>query len=275
MRMASRSRLVKPRTLERVARYGLLTRALLHGIVALLAIQVAWGRRGEPADKRGALETIAHQPFGRALLIAVALGCACYAAWRLLRAVSPLGARRPKGERAIEIGRRAGYVLRGLLYASIALGAMRLVSGTGGDDRLDEVDSTARLMQLPLGRALVGAVGLGYLVAAVRSVWRGVRGEYREQLALGEMSVRERRAATTTAVAGLCARAVVWTLVGAFLVLAAVRVDPSETVGLDGALRTVGAAPWGRVLLTVLALGLLGYAAFGFIEARHRRVARS
>jgi hypothetical protein len=267
--MPSATTLSRTTTLDRVARIGLLTRALLHGVVAIIALQIAWGMGTAPADKRGALETIAVQPFGRTLLVAVAIGCACYAAWRLLRAAVPSRSKR----RAVAWGKRAGYLLRGLLYAWVAYGTLRLLAGTGGEDRLDEVDATARLMSLPLGRVLVGAVGLGFLAAGVRTAWRGISGAYRKTLEMGQMSAREKKTVQVAAVLGLCARAVVWTLVAAFLLLAALRHDPTETVGLDGALRTVGAAPWGRGLLTLLALGLLAYAAYGVIEARHRRVA--
>jgi len=270
MQMVLASRITRTRAIDRIARYGILTRALLHGVVALLALEVAWGSRAASADKEGALETIAGQPFGRALLVAVACGCAAYAAWRFVRAAAPS---RDKGAKAW--ARRAGYVARGLLYASIALSTARLVAGTGGEDRFDEVDATARLMHLPLGRVLVALVGAGFLASAAWSLWRALSGQHREHLALSRMTARERRTATTAAVVGLFARAVVRVLVAAFLLLAAVRHDPRETVGLDGALRAVGAAPWGQVLLTILALGLLGYAVFGVVEAKFRRVAAS
>jgi hypothetical protein len=269
--MALASRIAHTTALDRIARYGLLTRAVLHAVIALLALQVAWGTRATTADKAGALETIAAQPFGRALLLAVAFGCAAYAVWRFVRAAVPSQA----GGRAQAWVRRGGYVARGLLYGSIAFTTARLLAGTGGEDRFDEVDATARLMHLPLGRVLVALVGVGVVAAAVWSFRRAFTGEYREHLDLSRMDARQRRGATTAAVAGLVARGVVRALVGGFLLLAALRHDPRETVGLDGALRVVGAAPWGRLLLTALALGLLGYAVFGVVEAKFRRVAAS
>jgi hypothetical protein len=257
--------------LQRLARFGLLTRALLHAVVAILALQVAWGAASKKADKRGALETIAEQPFGRVLLVAAVVGFAGYAAWRLVMAVAGPGG----APSAQTWAKRAGYGARALLYAGIAWSTARLVAGTGGDDRLDEVDATSKLLALPLGRVIVGLVGAAFVAATLWSVYRAVSGKYEEKLSLYEMGRGGRGFAHTVAWAGLFSRAVVWALVALFLLRAAFFHDASETVGLDGALRAVSSAPFGRALLTVLAIGLLGYSAFGLVEARYRRVGSS
>ena len=71
---------------------------------------------------------------------------------------------------------------------------------------------------------------------------------------------------------GLLARFVVFSLIGAFLVRAAYEYDPQEAIGLDGALRKIVQASYGPVLLGIVAVGLLCYAFFCFVEARYRRV---
>ena len=53
----------------------------------MLAIQVARGGREESPDKGGALRTIAEQPFGKGLLVLLAVGLAAYALWRLAQAI--------------------------------------------------------------------------------------------------------------------------------------------------------------------------------------------
>ncbi len=60
---------------------------------------------------------------------------------------------------------------------------------------------------------------------------------------------------------------------GFFLVKSAVEYDPNEPEGLDGAVRSVAEAAWGTWALTVLAAGMLAYAAFSFVEARWRMLA--
>ena len=51
---------------ERLGRVGLIAKGVLYAVVGILAVKVALGGREESPDKSGALNTIAHQPFGGA-----------------------------------------------------------------------------------------------------------------------------------------------------------------------------------------------------------------
>ena len=73
-------------------------------------------------------------------------------------------------------------------------------------------------------------------------------------------------------VAGHLARAVVFALVGVFLLRAAWQFDPDEAVGLDEALQKLAAEPHGAFLLGSVALGLAAYGLFCLVEARYRDV---
>jgi hypothetical protein len=86
------------------------------------------------------------------------------------------------------------------------------------------------------------------------------------------MSKQEDRWFTAIGVFGHLARAVVFTLIGIFLIRAAYQYDPNETVGLDGALAKVAAEPAGPFFLGGVAFGLLAYGLFCFVQARYREV---
>ena len=68
--------------MQAMARAGLATRGLTYLIIALIAAQIPFGGSGESADQHGAIEDIASKPFGRILLIAMAIGFGAYALWR-------------------------------------------------------------------------------------------------------------------------------------------------------------------------------------------------
>src|ERR1700682_5721608 len=74
------------REFEWMARVGLVARGVVYGVVGILALKLAVGSGGKATTQRGALQTIAREPSGRALLIAMAVGLAGYAIWRLVRA---------------------------------------------------------------------------------------------------------------------------------------------------------------------------------------------
>ena len=62
-------------------------RGLIYGIIGILAIKLAVGAGGTTTNQQGALKTIAQQPFGKVLLILVAIGLGGYALWRLTHAL--------------------------------------------------------------------------------------------------------------------------------------------------------------------------------------------
>ena len=65
---------------------------------------------------------------------------------------------------------------------------------------------------------------------------------------------------------------VVFALIGWFLVQASRQSDSSEAGGLGEALRTLEQGSYGPWVLGVVALGLIAYGLFQFINARYRRI---
>jgi hypothetical protein len=71
---------------------------------------------------------------------------------------------------------------------------------------------------------------------------------------------------------GFVAKGVAIALIGVLVVVAAVRFRPDEAAGLDVALKTLAAQPFGPYLLVVVALGLAAYGVFCVFDARYHRV---
>ena len=94
-------------------------------------------------------------------------------------------------------------------------------------------------------------------------------------LRTGEMSSGLRSATTKIGTAAYVTRGVILALVGFFFIVSAVQYDPQEAKGLDAALQEVSQQSWGPVVLALIALGLLAYAVFAFLESRYRRVGSS
>ena len=253
---------------ERLGRAGLVAKAVLYAVIGILAIQVALGGREESPDKGGALRTIAEQPFGKGLLVLLALGLAAYALWRLAQAILD---RDSEGEGPKGLAKRAGSLAKAALYGTLCvLTVSTLVGGGSGDG--NEQQQTAGVFDRPGGRYLVYAAGIAFVVAAAFNGWRAVTCKFNKKLKTGEMSDAEEAAATGIGVVGHLARMVVFGLVGAFLVRAAWEFDPKQARGLDGALLEVSQQPYGGLLLGAVAVGLLAYAAFCLVQARYRRI---
>jgi hypothetical protein len=265
-RKAGESRWVEP-----LGRAGLAAKGVLYAVIAILAFRVATGSRDAAPDKQGAIQAIASQPLGRLLLALLALGLAGYALWRLAQALFD---REHEGDGPKGLAKRAGQLARAGWWGFLAvLTVSAIVEGRqGGGGGGSEQQTTAGVFEWPLGRELVYAAGLAFLVASGFNLWRGVTCRFNKKLKQHEMNDAEEAAATGVGFAGHVARGIVFALIGIFLLRAAWQFDPNEARGLDGALLEVADAPLGGLLLAGVAAGLLCYALYCFVQARYRRI---
>jgi hypothetical protein len=235
----------------------------------MLAAQIALGDTGEKADRGGALQAVARQPLGRFLLALVAVGMAGYAIWQLVLAAADPG---DKGDDASGLAQRAGCVGRAAIYVGGVATALPLALGNGGGSKNTEQDWTAKALELPGGRWLVGAAGVAHNGAGQWNGWKGINGKWRKKLDTSEMSKAEKRWAEPIAVGGLIGRMAVFSLVGGFLLRAAVRYDPNKGVGLDAALKEVRGKAYGPWALLAFAVALILFGVFSLLQARWRNV---
>lgn len=254
-----------------LGRIGLVAKGASYALVGVLAIMVAVGFGGRATSREGAIEVIADELFGAAVIVGLALGFAAYALWRLAQALLD---RDNEGTDPPGLAKRLGYFGRAVLYSGLAATALTLLDGTGDDQSQtgQARDTTAEALTWPAGRYLVAAVGLGFLGAALFNAYRALTQKFEEKWWVGDLSERTKGLLAGLGSAGLLARFVVFGLIGSLLVKAAWQHDPQEAIGLDGALRRTAEAPYGGALLGALAAGLLCYAAFCLVEARYRRV---
>ncbi|MEU0519452.1 DUF1206 domain-containing protein [Streptosporangium sp. NPDC006007] len=259
-------RAANSQTLDRLARIGLAGRGVLYGLIGFLALQIAFGggSGGREADKTGAVQTVAEQPFGTVLLWLMAVGFTALTLWQLSEAV--MGRGRVKDR--VEAGART--VVYGLIVATLLGLLLRGDAGSSTDE--SSHDLTAGLMDLPGGPVLVGLAGLGLVALGGYWVHKGYRKRFLEDLLTGEMPPRARRLAEKLGMAGYVARGVIAAAAGVFLVQAAITYDPDKAKGIDSTLRALADTPAGPWLLGVVAVGLLLFAVYCFFEARWHRL---
>ncbi|MDH6226468.1 hypothetical protein M2169_003438 [Streptomyces sp. MJP52] len=255
--------------MDRAARAGFAARGVLYLLIGVIALRVAFHPGdGEQADRSGALAEIAEKPFGSVLLWALGIATAGMALWRLSEAA--FGASGPDGHKT---HKRLFSACRAVFYGFVAYSVMAFAAGSGGGGSSDRQskDITARALEMPGGRWLVGAAAIGVVVAGGWILVRAVRRKFHKHLKTGEMSRRVRQAVDVLGVFGGVARGVLFGAVGVFALVAAVRFDPDEAKGMDDTLRAftqTSAGPW---LLVVIAVGLVAFAGFSFASARYRR----
>jgi hypothetical protein len=262
------ARLASP-WIEGIARAGYVAKGVVYATIGVLAMQETLGLGGTTTDPSGAVRsmgTIGSQSVGNVLIVALAIGLLGYALWKLVQGIMDPD---EKGSDAHGILRRVGYVGSGLIYGALAFSAAQSVFGAE-DTSEDLMAASAMAYQPPLGRILVGLLGLIVIGVGLYQLYAAYEAKFREDLSLDRMSDTEERWITLAGRAGTAARAI--GVAGAFVVLAAYQADASEVRGLGAALETFQHQPLGAFMLGVVAAGLIAYGAFMLLVARYRRI---
>jgi hypothetical protein len=253
----------------RLARFGLIVRGVIYFVPGVLAMRLALGTHGAAVTQSGAIDLIGHQPFGRALLVVVAVGLAGYSLWGVVRVVfDPLH----KGHSIRGLAKRFGFATSALAYVGLLVATLQYLTRAQAHVA-KSYDWTTGLLAKPFGAWLVGIVGVCWIAGAgIGEIVRGWRGTFEEDLDLGHVGATERRWAMRLGRFGIAARGVVFTIVGMLLVGAALHAQSGGAGGMDGALLTLSHQPFGRILLAGAGLGLVAFGVFSAMCARWMRM---
>jgi hypothetical protein len=252
---------------EWLARAGFVARGLIYGIIGILAIKLAIGAGGKTTNQEGALATVARQPFGKVLLILIAIGLGGYALWRLLRAL--LGHGPEDSDTAFE---RVAAFASGIVYAGLCAVAVQILLGSGGGNSGNATKTTAGVFGWPAGTWLVGIAGAVLIGVGLFQGYRGISQDFLKDSKTEEMGPRVRKWIEWIGTFGHLSRMVVFGLVGVFLIEAAIDYNPNQAVGLDGALAKLANASYGPFLLGVVAAGLIAFGIYSISDGRYRRL---
>ena len=249
---------------DHVARVGLVAYGAVHLVIGWLALQLALGHDSGTTSSAGAVRELAQQPFGEVLVWVVAVGLVLLAAWQLIEAL--VGHRHHQD--STRLRKRVISAGKVLIYGYIAFSAATIAAGAGSSGG-SSASTTAKVMNLPAGQLLVGAVGAVVIGTGVYLVYKGFSGKFTEDLTAEGRSGDTGTAYIGLGKAGYVAKGVSFGLVGALIGYAAAAHDPRKTGGLDQALQEVLDQPFGPYLLGAIAVGLGCFGVFCFAHARH------
>jgi len=253
---------------EGLVRLGYFVRGLVYLIPGLLALQMAFGMGGKAVTSTGAIQMIGEQPYGKILLVAVAIGLAGYSLWGLLRAtLDPL----QQGSDAMGLAARFGYIISAIGYAVLVVVTVQYILGIAVGANNSQ-DWTALLLQQPFGRVLVGIIGLTALIDGLFQIYAGYKVSFKKDLKTRDTSATEKKWAIRIGRFGYLGRGVVYTMIGVFLVQAAVLADSAVAKGFDGTLLVIAASPYGPWLLGIVALGLIAFGVYSILCVRWMKV---
>ena len=254
------------KALDVLARTGFAVMALLHVIIGAIAIAVAFGQPGE-AEPTGAIEQLAANAWGPAVMWACVLACLGLGLWQASEAT--LRARRlPRKERVSKLI-SSGFLA--IAYSSVGFSFAGFAVGLRGDSSDSTRDFSASLMATPLGLWTLVALGLTIVGIGIYFVVKGVRRGFKEELYYFD-GRRRGRLIDGLGIGGHIAKGVALVLTGLLFVIAAAKHNPDEYTGLDGSLKALQDHPFGPYLLVAIGAGFIAYGIFALVRSRFGRM---
>lgn len=248
------------------ARAGFIATGLIHFLIGVIAVRIASGRSGE-ADQSGALAELAATPLGGVLLTACFVACGVLAAYMAVQVV--LGWKGHQSAKRLQKRLKAAGQAIVFGAASAAFGSFALgqPSNSGEKSR----NFSAVLMSSTAGTILLYVAGAGLLVATGVYLFLGVTRRYEKALR-GKPAGTAGTAFTALGVFGYCAKGLALGAVGLLVIIATAQHDPSQSGGLDAALKAFLDQRYGVWILASVGVGLMAYGVFSLFRSRYERL---
>ena len=252
--------------LDVVARSGFAVMALLHILIGAIAVALVLGAPGQ-AEPTGAIEQLAANPWGPAVMWACCLACGGLALWQLSEAT--LRSRRlPRGE---QLGKLVSSGFLTLAYGSVGLSFAGFALGQRGDSGDSTRDFSTAVVGSPFGVPFLIALGLTVIGVGVYFIVKGFGKKFKEELRHFEGTHRG-KLISVLGVTGHAAKGLALILTGLLFVIAAATNNPGSSTGLDGSLKALRDHPFGPYLLVAIGAGFMAYGVFALVRARFGRM---
>ena len=253
---------VKP-WVEPAARVGHAAKGVVFILTGMLTVATQLAIGGDVDGPEAAFAALRGAPLGRVMLAAVGIGLLYYAAWEICRAVAD-----PERQARGKILPRLEWLVGAVVFGFLSVAAFRVSFGRSaarGDDAARTWASRV-IADIPFGGLVLGLAGVLIVIGGAVLIRRGWRAEFERTIDLNALSPRSWAATYALARIGIVARGAIVSIIGVFLVLAAWRHDPSEAIGIEGALRMLG-RPFGSWVMAAAALGLASYGIYELLIA--------
>src|SRR5688572_11247020 len=160
----------KEQWLQKFFRFGLVSKGVVYCLLGILTTMAAVGLGKDKASKKDAFNFLYEQPFGKILLLLIAIGIFGFVMMRIFQTVKDT---EDHGSDAKGLITRAGYGISALLYLSLGIYAIKLLisSADGGGDTRQFVVS--KILQFDKGEWIIGITGIVVMISGGYQIYKG------------------------------------------------------------------------------------------------------
>ncbi len=264
---------VQASTLNTLFSTGFIAKGIVYLLVGGLTLATVLGfsaGSGGAEGPQSILRWLSDQTFGKILVGLLGAGLLAYALWRFYRGFFDP---RAKDHEPKSVIKRISYVISGLINGALGVLALRLAfssasSSSGGSKSKSMI---ASILDWPAGPFIVIAIGVIVIGVGAFQAYKGYKAEFVTDIQWAHIS---RRAIKRIGRFGFFARAVVFAIIGYFLILAGSNSSASQFRSTEGALEYLSQHPGGIWLIGIVSAGLLLYGVFAFLKGYDGSIAR-
>lgn len=252
--------------IRNIARTGYIAKGVIYSITGVLTFMTALNLGGKKAGKEEVLEFIQDQQLGNTLLVILAAGLLSYAIWRFTQALfDPEGQKFYKKEKNKK--QRFALFISGIAYVGLAGLAILKAGGTSSSSHIKHEP----FLNTVTGLWILGGVGLIFIGRGLYQIERIYKTKFRNKFEINPMeNTRKRKIIKNAAYIGMGSRAIIFLIIGYFATKGAIMANPAHIKNTADAFKYIETSTYGSFLLGMVAIGLLGYAAYMFLSAKYR-----
>jgi hypothetical protein len=252
-----------------IAQAGLLAKGVVYCLLGVLAFMAAFNFAGQSTnntDKEGVFSFVHKQTGGQIMLATIALGLLCYCLWRGIQA---FGDTEEKGKDAKGIASRARYMFSGLVYATLAAFAIKILfSSSKGSEKNQKQDMVQEILDKPLGEWLLGIAAATIIGVGIYQIYYGLSEKYTKHVEKAGHNANKNLLLLSGKI-GYVARGFVWLIIGWLFIKAALNSNASEAGETSKAFKFLAEASYGSYILAAVGLGLISYGLFNFVRVKY------
>lgn len=249
------------------ARMGYAARGILYLTIGALACLSVLGLGGAEADSKGAIRSLKSQPYGDTLLLVLVVSLVGYILWRLIQGIKDAD---NHGHSYKGLAIRSGLIVSAISHSVLCYWIVTLLLN---DADKASGQSTSSTLKEYLGSdftALVfGFIGVVIIGIGLAHLFKGFTAGFKQYMDFPES---KRHWMTPICQFGLVSRGVVFCIVGWIILRSAFVAGTSDNKGIADAFEWLNTTPFGNWLILIIAVGLIAFGAYSFLEAIYRRI---
>ena len=245
-----------------LARLGYASRGAIYLVIGGLSFMTAAGSGGQTTDSKGAIATIASQPFGRVMVAALIVGLVGYSVWRFVQSIKDVDGH---GSSFKGIAIRVGLMGSALAHGALAVWAGRFLM----NDASTSESTGTPFIGTGFGQVVYIVAGIALVIVGAAHIYKGWTARYERYM---NIPAEHKGWADPMCRFGLIARGVVWCIVAWFFIQAATGASSGDVGSLSEALTALRDSSYGSWLLGVVSAGLFAFGVYSCLEAVYRRV---